>query len=64
VVKIQVGVFWLVRPCSDMVGYQYILYLTVSTLTLKIEGDNGGSKVLQDVGTLLHCYATSQPRRP
>jgi hypothetical protein len=50
--KIQV-IFWIVMPCSDVVGYCF-----------QIHPEGGGSTVLRNVGILPHQYMASQPRRP
>jgi hypothetical protein len=56
VVIFQVEVFWVVTPCSVVVGYQ--LFSSPRCLHLQ------GSLVLRNVGNLLQHYTTSQPRRP
>jgi len=45
-VNIQVQVFWVVTPCSVVIGYQL---------------EDGGSKVLWNAGILLQHYMVSQP---
>jgi hypothetical protein len=42
--KIQVAVFWVVPPCSDVVGYHFR-----GPCSLHLHFDEGGSKALQNV---------------
>jgi hypothetical protein len=58
-VKIQVKVFWVVMPCSIVVGYQCF-----RPCCLNLQGDVGGIMVLKNVGILPQHYMVSQPRRP
>jgi hypothetical protein len=59
----QVVVFWVVTPCSAVVGYQhfrrpYCLHLH------SLLPEDGGSMELRNVGILSQHYTASQPRRP
>jgi len=57
-VLFEVEVFWVVTPCSVVVGYQ--CFWGPSCLHC----EDGGSKVLWNIGILLQLYMVSQPRRP
>jgi hypothetical protein len=56
VVNIQVKVFQAVTPCS------FVAELAAFIFRVKCSED-GGSKVLQNVGILLQHHITTQPRR-
>jgi hypothetical protein len=51
-VKIQVKVFWIVTPCSVVVGHW------------SLHREDGGSMDLSNVDILPQNYTVSQPRRP
>jgi hypothetical protein len=51
-VKIQVEVFWVLKPCSVVLGYQ-----------LQLHHEDAGSMDLRDVGILPQHYTASEPRR-
>jgi len=53
-------IFWVVMPCSVVVGYQ--CSRGPCCCHLQDETD-GGSMDLWNVGILLQCYMASQPRR-
>jgi hypothetical protein len=76
VVMFQVQIYWVVTLCSVVVGKQRFrgprcLHLQGEVhFNLKIEAwwtvlqpEDGGSKVLRNVGILPQHYTTSQPRR-
>jgi hypothetical protein len=54
-VKIQVAVFWIVTPCSDVVGYRRF----GEPCCLHHPEDEDGM-VLRNVGILPHHYKVSQ----
>jgi hypothetical protein len=49
-VRIKFEVFWIVAPCSVMVGEH--------------RAEDGGKMVLRNVGILPQHYTASQPKRP
>jgi hypothetical protein len=51
-VMVQVVVFWVMTPCSVVVGYQ------------RFRVEDGGSKDLRSVHIIPQHYTASQPRRP
>jgi hypothetical protein len=53
VVKIHVKVFWVMTPCSDVVGYQHFRGPCCLHLN-SLHPDDEDSKVLQNVGILQH----------
>jgi hypothetical protein len=55
-VKTPVEVFWIVRSCSVAVVYQSSGGHCCS--------EDGGSKLLRNVGILSHHYTASQHKRP
>jgi hypothetical protein len=57
--KIQVAAFWIVPPCSDVVGYQHPL-----SNPIHFQPEDGGSMVIRNVGILpRHCTASQLRRR-
>jgi hypothetical protein len=58
--RIQVKVFWVVKLCSVVIGYQHFRCLC----HLHLFPQDGGSMDLWNVGVLPQLYITSQPRRP
>jgi hypothetical protein len=58
-VKIQVKVFWVMKLCSVVVGYQHLR----EGSCLHFQGEVQDSKVLWNIGILLQNYIASQPRR-
>jgi len=57
--KIQVMFFWVLTPCSDMVGYHHFgrscyLYLYALSQGYSLRSEDRGSKVLRNVGFLSH----------
>jgi len=61
-VEIQGKVFWVVMPCSVVVGYQH--FRGPCCLQLQDKDEDGGSMDLQNVGVLPKPYMMSQPRGP
>jgi len=58
--SVQVEVFWVVMLCSVAVGYHYV----IGPCCLHLQGEDGGSEVLQNVGIILQHYTVSQHIRP
>jgi len=56
VVKIQVMDFWVVTPCSVVVWCR--------PLYLHLHPEDGGSRVMWNLGILLQHYTVSQPKSP
>jgi hypothetical protein len=64
VVKIQVEVFWVVKPRSVVTGYQRFRGLCCLHLH-ELHPEDGGNKDLRNVGVLQQQhYTISLPRRP
>jgi len=57
--KIQVTVFWIVTPCSNVAGYQCFR----ASCCLHLEPEDRGSMVIWNIGILPHHYTVSQPTR-
>jgi hypothetical protein len=69
--KIQVEVLWVVKPCRFAIGYQRFegpscLHLHPDKLEVAWSSNtkDGGSKFFRNVGILPQQYTASQPRRP
>jgi hypothetical protein len=54
--RVQVEAFWVVIPCSVVVGYQ--------RSGGPLHPEDGGSRVLRNIRILPQHYAASRPRRP
>jgi len=57
------------RSCNYIIGlilypYTNVVTYTPSDSSCGLQGEDGGSMVLQNIGILPHHYAVSQPRRP
>jgi len=59
-VEIPVEVFWVVTPCTAVVGYRRF----GGSYCLHLEDENGGTMTLRNVGILPRQYTAPQPRRP
>jgi hypothetical protein len=62
---IHVSIFWVVTPCGDMVGYQRLWGSHCFHLQLLnfLEGEDGGSVILRNVGILPQWHTAPQPTR-